>query len=421
MTALEVSRSAAFVPLAASPRSPVIGSPVGNSVASSKTVCTAASNEEDLPIGSQPSTGSADTTSGTDEHSPVEETSVSPGKENESLARRLATLQDTLRTGSKASAEELLNDLSTMPRDSEDRSVYLDELLEEGPDRSDLPVWSKIRLMTRFSQRARWMSLRRTLDASTPPPNPEDAATDTPEDERRRRRRALVSILRAVAESGDTVSRLEKKARSSEKTMSGTDMIKRRPSDLETPNYKVVSQKSTYEIRQYDPFSVCSVSMSKPRPMSSATTDASIADPQQSSARAFGALAGYLFGKNKQESAMKMTMPVFSSSQDTDKTMSFVLPSDYWQSVENAPEPLPESGVTLERKGSETRAVVLFGGYASKSKVAEREAALRSSLGNDRKWQIAGDEDVMVAQYNDPFTPPWKRLNEVSIAVEERS
>jgi hypothetical protein len=37
-------------------------------------------------------------------------------------------------------------------------------------------------------------------------------------------------------------------------------------------------------------------------------------------------------------------------------------------------------------------------------------------LKNDSQWK-ADEKEATVAQYNDPFTVPWRRLNEVSIKV----
>ena len=50
-----------------------------------------------------------------------------------------------------------------------------------------------------------------------------------------------------------------------------------------------------------------------------------------------------------------------------------------------------------------------------------KKKLLMDKLGNDKDWMPVGSEPVVLAQYNDPFTPPWKRLNEVSVAVQARS
>merc|ERR1712183_479775 len=112
---------------------------------------------------------------------------------------------------------------------------------------------------------------------------------------------------------------------------------------------------SIIEIRRYEPYSVCTVSMSsdkkrkkKKKSSTTTTTDRKLGAPELSGASAFGSLAGYLFGKNEQSTVMKMTTPVQTSMTSTEeqkkegeeiavdndrriaKTMEFVLPSEYW-------------------------------------------------------------------------------------------
>jgi hypothetical protein len=117
-----------------------------------------------------------------------------------------------------------------------------------------------------------------------------------------------------------------------------------------------------------------------------------------------------------------MTTPVLSSGQGSERKMSFILPSDYWKdgSLQLAPKPMDGSGVDLEVNMGGERAVVMFGGYASKSEVELRQKKLVDSLAKDKEWEADKTESFQLAQYNDPFTPPWKRLNEVSIRVQSR-
>ena len=118
-----------------------------------------------------------------------------------------------------------------------------------------------------------------------------------------------------------------------------------------------------------------------------------------------------------------MTTPVLSQGEGQDKTMSFVLPSDYWNEsgLDKAPTPLEGSGVALQRLEGEERAAIMFGGFASKKETTSRKTYLLKSLEKDPSWMPAtSDEEVTLAQYNDPFTPPWKRRNEVSIKVVSR-
>ena len=328
-----------------------------------------------------------------------------------------------------------------------DRDSFVSNLLVEVD--SPRPIWTGLRPLARFSKRARRASLRRVIDLSTPAAESEGEDNEA---EQRRRRRTLVIVLRSLASmydeededngNGDdskddvvvdasdsnkrfgpaTIVTLERAAcREARASAKGStivdDMESRLPRGLETPQYTVVAQRPQLEIRRYDPFSICSVAMNKPRSGAAEQTDAKISNPQLSGASSFGALAGYLFGKNQQQAAMKMTTPVLSRGEGEARQMSFVLPSTYWNNgIDNAPAPLEGSGVVLERDDGGERAVIMFGGFAAKKDVEMRTKQLLEGLRRDSEWQVdPEDPTVSLAQYNDPFTPPWKRRNEVSV------
>lgn len=334
--------------------------------------------------------------------------------------------------GSNATAAETLlsnlNEMRETGKSQEAVEIWLNNLLALGPD-SCLPFWTKSKRLARFSRRARMASLKRTLDLSTP-------ATDSDEEQSEerqlfRRRRALVALLKSLSaeevsqEKAAAIVTLERKATQASKE-EALDMKQRMPEGLETPDYDVLGERTfarrKVEIRHYKPYSVCSVSMNKSRPALSEGTDAKLQMPEIKGASSFGALAGYLFGKNDKSTAMKMTTPVFTSQvEDGDKEMEFVLPSDYWEagSLKTAPQPLSGSGVMLKQRESEDRAVLMFGGYASKAEVAKRKKELMDALKNDSEWKVDGKEAAL-AQYNDPFTVPWRRLNEVSIKITKK-
>jgi hypothetical protein len=344
----------------------------------------------------------------------------------------MASLKEAIGFNSSA-ASDLLSKISKMRQDGTSRETidaFLDEILRKGPD-SHLPFWTRSKRMARFSRRARMASLRRTLDRTTPPLSDNEDGTDDEEKVAQRRRRALLALLSSLSNESDAGSSskepfivsLERRAIQAEKD-DATNLRNRLPEGLETPKYDIVAPSisggKNVEIRHYKPYSVCAVSMNKPRPAESSKTDAKLQMPEMSGASSFGALAGYLFGKNDQSTAMKMTTPVFTSPlQEGDRQMEFVLPSTYWDSVGSAPQPFSESGVTLQEKASEDRAVIMFGGYASKNEVERRMKELISALSKDPEWKMLAEE-ATVAQYNDPFTVPWKRLNEVYVGVERR-
>jgi hypothetical protein len=348
------------------------------------------------------------------------------------LKRYNQLLEEALTSFDSSSAKKISQDIASMRNSGTEQKVMnqlLGRLLSDGPD-ARLPFWSRFRFLSRYSRRARLSSLRRTLTLTTPPPSVEDEVEDTPEDQQRRRRRALLSLLRILADSTDeassdsvpAITSLEKRAKKDRNSKPSGDMRSRLPVDLETPQYDVVIERSGYEIRRYDAFSICSVSMSEGRPVDAYKTDAVVSDPKLGGARAFGALAGYLFGKNQESQPMSMTTPVINRGEMEDKTMSFVLPSEFWKDggLSLAPQPLEGSGVTLELVESDERAIIMFGGYASKSEVDAKKRQLFEKLKHDKEWEAVEDDLAVLAQYNDPFTPPWKRLNEVSVAVRSR-
>jgi hypothetical protein len=117
---------------------------------------------------------------------------------------------------------------------------------------------------------------------------------------------------------------------------------------------------------------------------------------------------------------MEMTTPVISEGEGASRKMSFVLPSDYWEEERLAPKPFSDSSVKVSTVEASLRAVVAFSGLGRKEDVAKRSEKLRAMLRTNKEWKAVEDAPVILAQYNDPFTPPWKRRNEVSILVNSR-
>ena len=296
-------------------------------------------------------------------------------------------LDDALRYNSTA-AKELLSNIDTMRSNNVTQAEieqYVNNLLDIVHDYA----WWSVRAFRRFSRRARRASLVRVLDLSMPVDETLESVGNDPKANEQRKRRSLVVLLRALADDElkessyrgmPAITLLEKAARREQRDSYTTqDMATRLPEGLETPEYSVICNRAGYEIRNYKPFSVCSVAMNKPRPADSSKTDAKT-NPQLAGASSFGALAGYLFGKNKESTAMKMTTPVLKTGEGDDSQMSFVLPSKFWSGVDSAPKPLDESGVVLETNDGGDFAVVMFGGFAGKKDVEERKQQLLERL-----------------------------------------
>ena len=360
----------------------------------------------------------------------------------------VSQLDDALR--SPASSELLTKVLHLSDAREQDELIDLlnnllvlltDKTEQESATPTKLAWWTRRPWLTKFSKRARRASLLRVLELSIPTPeivdekrvkgerdSNQENEKDSKELEQQQRRRALLLVLRSLISSSESsqgkanIAKLERIAKRDQrsKVLTSEDFSSRLPPGLETPKYEVLTKRSPakggYEIRDYQRFSVCTVPMS--------TTTAEPTSQSSSSASSFGALAGYLFGKNQENEVMKMTTPVLTRGEGTDKTMSFVMPSVYWNSTSNsgalvkdAPKPLESSPVLVESQEGGIRATLGFGGFATANQVKIQKMRLLSSLESDVEWRSADDSTVTVAQYNDPFTAPWKRLNEVSVAV----
>lgn len=193
--------------------------------------------------------------------------------------------------------------------------------------------------------------------------------------------------------------------------------------DLETVNFKVLTRRDQYEVREIEPYFVAETTM----PGKSGFDFSG-------SSQSFNVLAEYLFGKNTKKEKMEMTTPVFTTKKQSDgvkmdmttpvlttKTgdkdewkMSFVMPSKYGANL-----PLPkDSSVTIKEVARKIVAVVSFSGFVNDEEVKRRELKLREALKNDGQFKIKEGTSVEIAQYNPPFALPFQRRNEIALEVE---
>jgi len=149
----------------------------------------------------------------------------------------------------------------------------------------------------------------------------------------------------------------------------------------------------------------------------------------QAPSRAFGILAGYIFGKNTTQDQIAMTAPVVSqataqpiamtapvisqnSGNDT-SDVSFIMPSQYTMDT----LPLPQDDrISITSVASKVVAVVSFDGYVSKqSRIDRYTDQLLTTL---QQMNIPVIGEPIIAQYNDPRTPWFMRTNEIWVEVE---
>ena len=109
---------------------------------------------------------------------------------------------------------------------------------------------------------------------------------------------------------------------------------------------------------------------------------------------AFNILAAYLFGKNSEEKAMAMTMPV----EMVDGVMSFVLP----KADADAPPAPTDDKVTIGERPARTVVALPFPGVATPEEIERQRSKLADVL--KAEGLEAADDSYTVLQYNSPFT-----------------
>ncbi|QLG49047.1 SOUL family heme-binding protein [Natrinema halophilum] len=110
--------------------------------------------------------------------------------------------------------------------------------------------------------------------------------------------------------------------------------------------------------------------------------------------------------------SISMTAPVRTESAENGVTMAFTLPAT--DTPERAPTPT-DPAVHLVVESPKTVAVRRFSWYATSERVDRQRKRLLERL-SERGIERRGQPVVL--QYNDPWTPPFLRTNEVEVAIE---
>jgi len=111
-------------------------------------------------------------------------------------------------------------------------------------------------------------------------------------------------------------------------------------------------------------------------------------------------------------SELPMTTPVRTNREEGAVTMAFYLPADY----DPGDAPIPTNpDVRLAVEPARTLAVRSFSWYATDGRVRTNREALLDAL-DARGIESQGRPTLL--QYDDPWTPPFMRRNEVAVAVD---
>lgn len=186
----------------------------------------------------------------------------------------------------------------------------------------------------------------------------------------------------------------------------------------ETPQYTVIQTHGDVEIRQYDPTIVARVKVDGTR--------------KEAVGKGFRLLAGYIFGGNEEKQDVKMTSPVVQSRELPDEkgtkidmtspvtqspdgddwVVEFTMPRKY--NLNTLPKP-ENDRVQLTRKEGKKIAALRYSGWWSESNYQQAKSQLETAI-KEHKIRTTGEIGSMY--YDDPFTLPWNRRNEVMIEVK---
>ncbi|TCO73606.1 SOUL family heme-binding protein [Rhodovulum euryhalinum] len=161
--------------------------------------------------------------------------------------------------------------------------------------------------------------------------------------------------------------------------------------------HSVEAATGVIEIRSYPPRTVAEVTVRGTR--------------NAAAQRGFGELFAYITGGNVAKDKIAMTVPVAQTETDHGWTIRFFMPEGTTRESLPAPD---SSYVRLRRLPAERMLVTRFAGRATAARLAEAETALRAHAAANG-LAISGAPRLMF--YDDPFTLPWNRRNEVGLVL----
>lgn len=195
--------------------------------------------------------------------------------------------------------------------------------------------------------------------------------------------------------------------------LAGMFLFAKASAGLEQPGYTVKASKGPIEIRRYDTMAAVEVTVSGNR--SAATR------------QAFRILFGYISGNNASDEKIAMTAPVRQETVAQEIAMTapvtqtpagtnqwrvaFYLPAQY--TADTAPRPLDSRVERITVTGRLVAAIRFSGRWTDKN--FDRHLSKLNTYMAESGLSAAGAP--VYAYFNDPFTPPPFRRNEIQIPL----
>ena len=169
---------------------------------------------------------------------------------------------------------------------------------------------------------------------------------------------------------------------------------------VEEPRYTVLVSDPPFEVRRYAAFTVAQTQIQ--------------GDFDAASGSGFQRIASYIFGDNLQaglgaQRKISMTAPVTATPESEGWRVHFVMPSA--ESVQSLPQPLNPQ-IELRAVPEHDVATVRFGGFTTQASIQEQTERLQAWA---KTKNLKLSPPAQVARYDDPFTLPWNRRNEILI------
>ena len=168
------------------------------------------------------------------------------------------------------------------------------------------------------------------------------------------------------------------------------------------PSYVLLKSEPPFELRDYGALTVAETTIE--------------GDFDVAGSLGFRRVAGYIFGKNQNikgdSEKIAMTAPVTMEAQEQQWRLHFVMPQGL--TLANLPKP-SDSSVQLREMPPQRMASVRFSGLTTTASIQRHTQMLKDWLSQQ---QLAFEDKPQVARYNDPFTLPWNRRNEILIPVK---
>ena len=163
---------------------------------------------------------------------------------------------------------------------------------------------------------------------------------------------------------------------------------------VEEPVHRVENIRNAYEIRQYSPRILATVTLSGTR--------------EQVADAGFKILYDYISKGN-----IKMTAPVLQQVKGPNEwRVSFVMPQQY--RLKTLPKPA-DSRIKIVVLPMQRVAALTFSGLVTDAVVTEKSSRLTGYLSQD---SLIPAENPMLARYDPPWTLPFLRRNEILIVLQ---